>query len=217
MHWWSHIIFVQNLNTGHPRFQRFRTLCSLKYFLEHSLDDHQISSWSHWQTENLQGTPDMGLKIHSFNQCCSIQSRPQSVLGVHSFCVKHNRHNQISFVCILLALLSELNFNDVERLLAYCTTAAKFVDQLILKQEIASLALQLNQLFWCGSFSSPFNSCSALNKNNHTWTSLLHSLVTRSNVLDHIIFKQSPFKTSCFAVELGRKQEVRVSADFQGA
>ena len=34
--------------------------------------------------------------------------------------------------------------------------------------------------------------------------------------MDHIVFKHSPFKTSCSAVELEERQEVRVLASFQG-
>lgn len=62
-----------------------------------------------------------------------------------------------------------------------------------------------------------FNSCAALNPANKTWASVFQSLVTSSNVLDHITFKHSPFKTSCSAVELGKNQDVLVTAEFQGA
>ncbi|KAJ7375384.1 hypothetical protein OS493_002144 [Desmophyllum pertusum] len=41
-------------------------------------------------------------------------------------------------------------------------------------------------------------SCSALNPANQSWASILQSFVTSRNVMDHIIFKHSPFKTSCF-------------------
>lgn len=65
-------------------------------------------------------------------------------------------------------------------------------------------------------FFFSFNSCSALNPDNHTWASVFQSLVASSNFVDHIIFKHSPFKTSCSAVDLGKKQDVIVTAEFQG-
>ena len=52
--------------------------------------------------QNLRKMPDSRPKIHSFNQRCPIQSQLQSVLGAHSFCVKHNYLLQmlISVPCI---------------------------------------------------------------------------------------------------------------------
>ena len=60
------------------------------------------------------------------------------------------------------------------------------------------------------------DSCHALNPANKTWGSVFQSLVTSTNIQDQITFKQSPFKTSCFAVEFGNKQNVSGEAEFQG-
>ncbi|CAH3172950.1 unnamed protein product, partial [Porites lobata] len=57
--------------------------------------------------------------------------------------------------------------------------------------------------------------CHALNPANKTWGSVFQSLVTSTNIQDQITFKQSPFKTSCFAVEFGIKREVSIKAEFQ--
>ncbi|XP_073235911.1 nuclear envelope integral membrane protein 1a-like [Porites lutea] len=59
------------------------------------------------------------------------------------------------------------------------------------------------------------DSCHALNPANKTWGSVFQSLVTSTNIQDQITFKQSPFKTSCFAVEFGKKQDVSIEAEFQ--
>ena len=63
-----------------------------------------------------------------------------------------------------------------------------------------------------------FNSCSALNPANQSWASVLQSFVTSRDVMDHIVFKHSPFRTSCSAVELKERfeQDVRITAAFQG-
>ena len=60
------------------------------------------------------------------------------------------------------------------------------------------------------------DSCHTLNPANKTWGSVFQSLVTSTNIQDQITFKQSPFKTSCFAVEFGKKRNVTVEAEFQG-
>lgn len=60
------------------------------------------------------------------------------------------------------------------------------------------------------------NSCAALNPANQSWGSVLQSFVTSKNVMDHIVFKNSPFKTSCAAVEFEKRQDLRVLASFQG-
>ena len=60
------------------------------------------------------------------------------------------------------------------------------------------------------------DSCHALNPANKNWGSVFQSLVTSTNIQDQITFKQSPFKTSCFAVEFGIKREVSIEAEFQG-
>ena len=61
-----------------------------------------------------------------------------------------------------------------------------------------------------------FNSCSALNPANQSWASVLQSFVTSRDVMDHIVFKHSPFRTWCSAVELSERQDVRITAAFQG-
>ena len=62
------------------------------------------------------------------------------------------------------------------------------------------------------------DSCYALNPANKTWGSVFQSLVTSTNIQDQITFKQSPFKTSCFAVECVNRmcQNVSIEAEFQG-
>ena len=60
------------------------------------------------------------------------------------------------------------------------------------------------------------NSCEALNPANRTWASLFQSILVSSNNLDHMIFKLSPFKTSCFAVN-GLTHDATWSAEFQGS
>lgn len=63
-----------------------------------------------------------------------------------------------------------------------------------------------------------FNSCSALNPANQSWASVLHSFVTSQDIRDHVVFKHSPFRTSCSAVELtsDKKQDVRITVAFRG-
>ena len=61
-----------------------------------------------------------------------------------------------------------------------------------------------------------FNSCSALNPVNQSWASVLQSFVTSRDVMDHIVFKHSPFRTSCSAVKLIEEQDVRINVAFQG-
>ncbi|XP_058954860.2 nuclear envelope integral membrane protein 1-like [Pocillopora verrucosa] len=59
-------------------------------------------------------------------------------------------------------------------------------------------------------------SCSALNPANKSWASVFQSFVTSRNVLDQIMFSYSPFKTSCFAVDLIKeRQTVRVEASLR--
>ncbi|XP_068671584.1 nuclear envelope integral membrane protein 1-like isoform X3 [Montipora capricornis] len=56
-------------------------------------------------------------------------------------------------------------------------------------------------------------SCEALNPANRTWASAVQSMVVSSNDLDHMIFRLSPFKTSCFAVN-GLAHDATWSAEF---
>lgn len=67
-------------------------------------------------------------------------------------------------------------------------------------------------------FGVEFNSCDALDPENHTWGSVFHSMVKRGNVLDNMVFKLSPFKTSCFAVKNvdGKIEHAEWSAEFLG-
>ncbi|CAH3172940.1 unnamed protein product, partial [Porites lobata] len=58
------------------------------------------------------------------------------------------------------------------------------------------------------------DSCHALNPANKNWGSVFQSLVNSTNIQDQITFKQSPFKTSCFAVEFGKKRNVSIEADL---
>ncbi|XP_074623163.1 nuclear envelope integral membrane protein 1-like isoform X2 [Acropora palmata] len=55
------------------------------------------------------------------------------------------------------------------------------------------------------------DSCDALDPDNRTWGSVLQSMVKGSNVIDNLVFKLSPFKTSCFAVD-GKLFNARWSA-----
>ena len=72
--------------------------------------------------------------------------------------------------------------------------------------------VKLHHLF----LNNLFNSCSALNPANQSWASVLQSFVTSRDVMDHVVFKHSPFRTSCSAVELTERQYVRITAAFQG-
>ena len=65
------------------------------------------------------------------------------------------------------------------------------------------------------NFCVEFNSCDALDPDDRTWGSVLQSMVKRSNVIDNLVFKLSPFKTSCFAVD-GKLFNARWSAKFHG-
>ncbi|XP_068750122.1 uncharacterized protein [Montipora capricornis] len=88
-------------------------------------------------------------------------------------------------------------------------------DELLLSRLWASVKVSLS-FSKSNVHSYEADSCEALNPANRTWASAVQSMVVSSNDLDHMIFRLSPFKTSCFAVN-GLAHDATWSAEFLGS